>query len=47
MTEKDAVKLGGKLPDKYWYLPVDLQMDPQLAALLIEKVEAKLIKSRE
>ena len=27
MTEKDAVKLGDKVQDRFWYVPVDLQMD--------------------
>jgi tetraacyldisaccharide 4'-kinase len=41
MTEKDAVKLGSKLPDNYWYVPVELQMDPALALPLIEQIVSR------
>ncbi len=42
MTEKDAVKLGRKLSDKYWYVPVDLEMDAVIAAPIIEQIESRL-----
>jgi tetraacyldisaccharide 4'-kinase len=42
MTEKDAVKLGRDSRDKLWYVPVDLKMDPVLAAPLIEQIELRL-----
>lgn len=42
MTEKDAVKLGGNLPDKFWFVPVDLNMDPLKANDLIEHIEKRL-----
>jgi len=42
MTEKDAVKLGGHVTDKLWYVPVNLSMDPVLAAPLIEQIESRL-----
>ena len=42
MTEKDAVKLGRKLPDKYWYVPVTLEMDAVIAAPIIEQIESRL-----
>lgn len=42
MTEKDAVKLGRSINDKYWYVPVELQMDPVLALPLIEQIESRL-----
>ena len=42
MTEKDAVKLGRDSGDKLWYIPVELKMDPVLAAPLIEQVESRL-----
>ena len=42
MTEKDAVKLGTALPDKFWYLPVDLYMDTELASSLMHRIESRL-----
>ena len=42
MTEKDAVKLGRNLPDKFWFVPVDLNMDPLKANDLIEHIEKRL-----
>lgn len=41
MTEKDAVKLGNKLPDSCWYVPVDLKMDPALGLPLIEQIVSR------
>jgi len=42
MTEKDAVKLGHNAKDKLWYIPVNLSMDPMLAAPLMEQIESRL-----
>ena len=42
MTEKDAVKLGSALKDKFWYVPVELQMDPVLAAPLLEQITSRI-----
>ena len=42
MTEKDAVKLGHEAKDKLWYVPVELQMDPVLAAPLLEQIDSRL-----
>lgn len=42
MTEKDAVKLGRNLSDKYWFVPVDLSMDPLKSDLFIEQIELRL-----
>lgn len=42
MTEKDAVKLGQAMQDKYWYVPVDLVMDPVDAASLLAQIESRL-----
>lgn len=39
MTEKDAVKLGRDLSDKYWFVPVDLSMDAVKATELIDQIE--------
>ena len=42
MTEKDAVKLGRELSDRYWYIPVDLEMDPQVSGPWLEQVESRM-----
>ena len=42
MTEKDAVKLGRGARDKFWYVPVELIMDPVEAAPLLEQIESRL-----
>lgn len=42
MTEKDAVKLGSRIGDRYWYVPVDLRMDPALAGPWLEQIESRM-----
>ena len=42
MTEKDAVKLGDSLPDKYWSLPVELSIDSQRAESWMAELVARL-----
>ena len=42
MTEKDAVKLGRNLSDKYWFVPVSLSMNKLKASELIEQIESRL-----
>ena len=42
MTEKDAVKLGTKIGDRYWYVPVDLDMDPISAGPWLEQIESRM-----
>lgn len=42
MTEKDAVKLGTQLPDKFWSVPVDLEMNVALARPWLEQIESRL-----
>ncbi len=42
MTEKDAVKLGRNVGDKYWYVPVELHMDSAHALPLIEQIVSRL-----
>ena len=42
MTEKDAVKLGHKVSDIYWQVPVELSMDPVHALPLIEQIDSRL-----
>ena len=42
MTEKDAVKFGRNVPDRYWYVPVELEIDPQTAGPWLEQIESRL-----
>ncbi len=47
MTEKDAVKLGRNMNDRYWYVPVDLAMDSVLAAPLLEQIESRIRSTQD
>jgi len=47
MTEKDAVKLGNLTRDRYWYVPVELQMDPALSGPWLEQIESRLRTEQE
>lgn len=42
MTEKDAVKLGRNMKDKFWFVPVELKMNPLDAAPLLEQIESRV-----
>jgi tetraacyldisaccharide 4'-kinase len=42
MTEKDAVKLGSAVADKFWTVPVELVMDPVLAGPWLEQIVSRL-----
>jgi len=42
MTEKDAVKLGTAVADKFWTVPVELMMDPVLAGPWLEQIVSRL-----
>ena len=42
MTEKDAVKLGRNMKDKFWYVPVELKMNSLDAAPLLEQIESRV-----
>ena len=42
MTEKDAVKFGKHSSDRYWYVPVELEMDPMASGPWLEQVESRL-----
>ena len=41
MTEKDAVKVGSQVKDKFWYVPVELSMDPTDAGPLVAQIESR------
>ena len=42
MTEKDAVKLGSRVSDRFWHVPVELEMDPVLSGPWLEQIESRL-----
>lgn len=42
MTEKDAVKLDATKSDKYWTVPVNLEIDPVLSSPWLEQIESRL-----
>ena len=42
MTEKDAVKLGTDMRDRFWYVPVDLSIDKVDAAPILEQIESRI-----
>ena len=42
MTEKDAVKFPRQAGDRYWYVPVDVEIDPVIAAPWLEQIESRM-----
>lgn len=46
MTEKDAVKLGRNMNDRFWSVPVSLKMNPLDAAPLLEQIESRVRSGR-
>ena len=42
MTEKDAVKFPSGIGDRYWYVPVELHIDPALARPWLEQIESRM-----
>lgn len=42
MTEKDAVKIGKKVGDRFWSVPVTMAIDPALALPMIEQIVSRL-----
>jgi tetraacyldisaccharide 4'-kinase len=42
MTEKDAVKFPRQVSDRFWYVPVDVQMDTVVAAPWLEQIESRM-----
>ncbi len=46
MTEKDAVKFGKNLSDKYWSVPVEFEMDATKSAAFLEQIELRLRSCR-
>jgi len=47
MTEKDAVKLGHISSDKYWTVPVDMEIDAVEAGPWLEQIESRLHSEME
>lgn len=44
MTEKDAVKIGTRVSDRFWQVPVDVEVDPALAGPWLEQIESRMRK---
>jgi len=44
MTEKDAVKIDRQVGDKFWFVPVTVNIDPALALPVIEQIDSRLQK---
>ena len=42
MTEKDAVKFPRQAADRYWYVPVDVEVDPVVASPWLEQIESRM-----
>lgn len=47
MTEKDAVKFGPRVADRYWYVPVALQMDAALEGPWLAQIVSRLKTLKE
>jgi len=47
MTEKDAVKLGALAGERYWFVPVDVEVDKALARPWLEQMVSRLRKFPE
>lgn len=46
MTEKDAVKLGGRFSDKFWSIAIDFKLEMAHAGPLIEQIESRIRDGR-
>ena len=42
MTEKDAVKLGTGVSDRFWYLPVEFDLDTEGEEVLMNRIIERL-----
>jgi tetraacyldisaccharide 4'-kinase len=42
MTEKDAVKFPHQVSDRYWYVPVDVEIDTTDASPWLEQIESRM-----
>lgn len=42
MTEKDAVKFPRQVADRFWYVPVNVAIDPVVAAPWMEQIESRM-----
>jgi tetraacyldisaccharide 4'-kinase len=42
MTEKDAVKFPRQVSDRFWYVPVDVEIDAVIAAPWLEQIESRM-----
>jgi tetraacyldisaccharide 4'-kinase len=42
MTEKDAVKFPRQVADRFWYVPVDVEIESVIAAPWLEQIESRM-----
>jgi tetraacyldisaccharide 4'-kinase len=42
MTEKDAVKIGRRASDRFWYVPVEASIDPIVSGPWLEQIESRM-----
>jgi tetraacyldisaccharide 4'-kinase len=42
MTEKDAVKFPRRVSDRFWYVPVDMEIDPVIVGPWLQQVESRM-----
>jgi tetraacyldisaccharide 4'-kinase len=42
MTEKDAVKFPRQVSERFWYVPVDVEIDPVVAAPWLEQIGSRI-----
>tara|TARA_Y100000389_G_scaffold204393_1_gene256678 strand:- start:135 stop:1142 length:1008 start_codon:yes stop_codon:yes gene_type:complete len=42
MTEKDAVKFGRNMSDKFWFIPIELFMKTSMSTALLDRIESRL-----
>ncbi len=47
LTEKDAVKLGGDVADRYWSVPVELEMEASLAGAWLAQIDSRMRNQQE
>jgi tetraacyldisaccharide 4'-kinase len=46
MTEKDAVKIGRRASDRFWYVPVEASIDPHAAGPWLEQIKSRMQGAR-
>jgi len=47
MTEKDAVKFPRRVSDRFWYVPVDMEIDPVISGPWLQQVESRMREAEQ